>query len=115
MVPVGPEIQSTGENTTGPVRLYVFAGADGEFVLYEDENVNYNYEKGAYSEIPIAYNEAEKSLTIGDRKGSFDGMPEERVFEIVWVSKDNPTGVDFDRAADNTVNYAGKSVRIARE
>ena len=28
-----------------PLTLYVYAGRDGSFSLYEDEGTNYNYEK----------------------------------------------------------------------
>jgi alpha-D-xyloside xylohydrolase len=46
------------------------------FSLYEDEGVNYNYEKGKYAEIPFSYDPATHSLTIGDRSGSFQWYAE---------------------------------------
>lgn len=48
--------------------MYIYQGADGEFTLYEDEGVNYNYEQGRYAMIPMKYDEATKTLVIGERQ-----------------------------------------------
>ena len=49
IIPVGPELQYTAERPADPITLYVYAGADGAFTLYEDEGVNYNYEQGGFA------------------------------------------------------------------
>jgi len=49
--------------------LRIYPGADGRFTLYEDENDNYNYEKGINSTIEFRWDDAQRNLTIGDRKG----------------------------------------------
>jgi alpha-D-xyloside xylohydrolase len=90
ILPMGKEIQSTKEAQTD-LTLKVYTGANGEFTLYEDEGVNYNYEKGAYSIIPFSYDEASQSLTIGERQGKFHGMSDERTFSVEWISKDGKT------------------------
>ena len=74
IVPFGPEIQYTDEKKADYIKLYVYQGADAAFTLYEDEGVNYNYEQGKYTMIPMTYDEAKKQLVIGERKGEFDGM-----------------------------------------
>jgi alpha-D-xyloside xylohydrolase len=112
ILPFGPEIQYTSEKKADPITLYVYTGADGSFNLYEDEGTNYNYEKGAFSNIPVSYNEATKTLTIGDRKGSFDGMLQQRKFNIIWITKNNKTGIDTQRSTDQAVNYSGRSVTV---
>lgn len=74
----------------GEIILHIYPGADGEYIYYEDEGDNYNYEKGAYSLIPLSWSEAEKKLTIGERQGSYPGMAAERMFRIVcggWETK----------------------------
>ncbi len=81
IVPMGPYLQYATEKPADPIELRVYAGANAEFTLYEDENDTYNYEKGKYSIIPITWNEAEKSLTIGERKGEFEGMLKESYFQ----------------------------------
>ena len=87
IVPVGPDMQWSDEKPAEVIDLYVYQGADGEFTLYEDENVNYNYEKGAYSMIGFTYSEADRTLTIAERKGEFPGMLKERVFNVIPVSE----------------------------
>ena len=74
MIPMGPYIQYATEKPADPIELRIYPGADGTFELYEDENDNYNYEKGKYALIPFSWNDKTKTLTISDRKGEFDGM-----------------------------------------
>ncbi len=105
IVPFGPEIQWSDEKAADVIDLYVYQGADGEFTLYEDENVNYNYEKGLYSMIDFSYNDRMKLLSIEGCKGKFPGMLEERTFNIIPVSKD---GI----GRRQTVRYNGLSMKI---
>ena len=105
IVPVGPEIQWTDQKQADVIDLYVYQGADGEFTLYEDENVNYNYEKGLYSMIEFSYNDRMRLLSIEERKGEFPGMLEERIFNIIPVSE---KGI----GKKQTVKYNGLSMKI---
>jgi alpha-D-xyloside xylohydrolase len=111
IIPVGPEIQYTDEKPAKTIVLYVYRGQDGKFTLYEDEGANYDYEKGSYSNIPFSYNESEGTLTIGERKGQFDGMLKERTFVIVPVSKNKTRGFTFD-AQGQSVSYNGQEQTI---
>lgn len=115
IIPFGPEIQYTEEKPVDPVRLVVYTGEDAKFTLYEDENINYNYEKGLFSCIPFIYDEKKHVLTIGERKGEFAGMLKERTFEIVLMSPGNASGVDLNAAAQKTVSYDGSEVRVSFE
>ena len=112
IIPFGPEIQYTDEKKPDPVLLFVYAGRDASFTLYEDEGINYNYEKGKFSEIPITYSESKKELTIGNRRGSFDGMLKNRLFQIVMISQGKPGPLDFDIRAGKEVKYSGKEVTV---
>jgi alpha-D-xyloside xylohydrolase len=114
IVPFGPEIQYASEKPADVITLYVYTGKYARVTLYEDEGVNYNYEKGAYSTITFNYDEASGKLTIGDVKGSFDGMLKSRTFNIVWVGKQKPVGYDLSKPADATVAYEGKAVEVTR-
>jgi alpha-D-xyloside xylohydrolase len=115
IVPFGPEIQYAGEKQADVITLYVYTGKDAEFTLYEDEGINYNYEKGAFNTIQIKYNDQSGKLTIGDSTGSFDGMLKSRTFNIVWVSKDKPVAFDLGKKSDSTVTYEGKMVEVTRK
>jgi alpha-D-xyloside xylohydrolase len=115
IIPFGPDLQYTSEKPADVITLYVYTGADGSFNLYEDEGTNYNYEKGDFSEIPISYNESTKTLTIGDREGSFNGMLQKRKFNIVWITKENKIGIDTQRSTGQSVDYSGRLVTIKRK
>lgn len=111
IVPYGPDMQYSDEKPASEITLYVYTGKDGAFTLYEDEGVNYNYEKGQYATIPFAYNDAEGTLVIGDRTGDFPGMLKERTFNVVKVSKDQPQPFDL-KAKGITVKYDGKAQTV---
>jgi alpha-D-xyloside xylohydrolase len=112
ILPFGPEVQYAEEKKWDDLEIRIYPGADGKFVLYEDENDNYNYEKGVYSTIDFNWNDKKKTLTIGERKGSFPGMLAKRKFNIVVVAKNKATGPNIAEAPDKMVNYNGKKVVI---
>jgi alpha-D-xyloside xylohydrolase len=114
IVPMGPYLQYATEKQADPIELRVYTGANAEFVLYEDENDTYNYEKGAYATIGINWNEAKKTLTINNRKGDFPGMLKERSFKIVWVTEQNGTGIEPAKLAE-VIKYTGKEVKITKK
>lgn len=111
IIPFGPEIQYCDEQPASQITLYVYAGANGSFQLYEDEGTNYNYERGKYATIDISYNDAERTVSFGKRQGSFNGMLKNRTFRIIHISKDNPRPLDFD-ATGIVVNYSGKALSV---
>jgi alpha-D-xyloside xylohydrolase len=112
IVPFGPELQYTGEKAPDQLTLYVYAGANGAFTLYEDQGTTYDYEKGAFSQIPIKWNEASGTLTLGKRQGSFPGMLKTRTLQVVLVSPATPMGFRFEETAGKTVKYAGDAVGV---
>jgi len=113
IVPMGPELQYATEKPADPIELRIYPGADAEFEIYEDENDNYNYEKGVYSIIPVKWDDAGKELTIGNREGEFPGMLAERVFNIVIVGTGHGAGIDPEQAPDRIIEYSGGEVKAA--
>jgi alpha-D-xyloside xylohydrolase len=105
ILPLGPEIEWATEKSANPIDLRVFTGADGDFTLYEDENDNYDYEKGVYATIPFHWDDAKHTLTIGARKGNFPGMLETRTFHVVFVGP---------ARAEKTVQYSGSEVTVSQ-
>lgn len=100
IVPTGPDKQYVAEKVDGPVVINVYPGADAAFTLYEDEGINYDYEKGAYSTIRMDWDEESRSLTIGRRNGSFAGMEKTRTFAVTLMGE------------TKTVEYNGKAVTV---
>jgi alpha-D-xyloside xylohydrolase len=114
IIPFGPEIRFTDEKPADPITLYVYTGRNCAFTLYEDEGTNYNYEKGECSTIKFSYDESSGELTIGERNGEFKGMLKERVFNIVWVTRDNQVAFDPDIVPHDSVTYEGKMIVIKK-
>jgi len=112
ILPIGKAVQSTKQAQTD-LTLYVYAGKNGTFNLYEDENVNYNYEKNAFSTIEFSYNDQTKTLTIDERKGSYSGMIKERNFRVVLVDSKNAVGIDQATNNAKSVHYTGNKLTIS--
>lgn len=112
IVPFGPSVQYSGEKDDSELEIRVYAGANGEFTLYEDENDNYNYEKGKYATITFKWNDATQTLSIDNRKGKFIGMLQTRTFNIVKVSKGNGHDIQNTNKPTHTVKYNGKKLVI---
>jgi alpha-D-xyloside xylohydrolase len=113
IVPMGPELQYTGEKPADPLTLWVYTGADAAFELYEDDGVSYDYEQGVFATIPISWDESAATLRIGPRTGSFPGMLEEREIRVVFVSPETPVGHSPEVPTAKVVSYDGGAVSIA--
>ncbi len=112
IVPMGPFLQYSTEKPADPLELRIYSGADARFTLYEDENDNYDYERGVHSTIDFIWNDARGELTISDRSGKFPGMLEQRTIKVVRVEHDHGTGLKIEERPDTVVNYGGKEIVV---
>jgi alpha-D-xyloside xylohydrolase len=112
ILPFGPAMEWSDEKPAELINLYVYAGKDATFQLYEDENTNYNYEKGAYATIDISYNSAKNTVTFGTRKGSFNGMLQNRRFNIVLVTPTSAKALNMENPKGKMVKYNGKAQTV---
>ncbi len=101
ILPLGEEMQYTGEKSWDNLEIRIYPGKDAEFTLYEDEGDNYNYENGAYSTIVFSWNHKTRTLTIHKRNGTFPGMLQNRKFHIVLCT-----------GGSKTVDYNGNQVEV---
>ena len=113
IVPFGPELQYTDEKPADPITLCVYAGADGAFTIYEDGGTNNDYEAGAFARIPLVWTDATRTLTIGEREGTFPNMLARRTFHIVLTTPAKPTPFSFAFPSDKVVPYTGQAVRVS--
>ena len=111
---MGPDQEWATEKPADPIEMRIYPGANGDFTLYEDENDTYNYEKGAYATIPLHWDDAGRTLTIGERKGQFPGMLENRTFRVVVVRENHGVGVNPADQAEKVVQYSGKQVVVSQ-
>ena len=112
ILPYGPALQYVAEKVADPITLYVYAGADGQFTLYEDQGTTFDYERGGFSQIPMRWNDRTGTLTLGKRSGSYDGMLRDRTFQVVLVSKKHPVGCTVTPALLKSVRYTGDLIRL---
>jgi alpha-D-xyloside xylohydrolase len=103
IIPLGMPVQSTNESQLDSITLLIYPGRDVHFRLYEDEELNYNYERGKYSVIDFFWNDSSGTLTIGKRKGGYRGMLKKRTFILRYVD-----------GKERCVDYSGKEIRISR-
>jgi len=112
IIPIGPNVQYAEEKKWDNLEIRIYPGANGKFVLYEDENDNYNYEKGIYATISFDWNDKNKTLTVSDRKGSFLGMLTGRKFNIVIVNANKGGGENTVTQPDKIIDYSGKKLTV---
>jgi alpha-D-xyloside xylohydrolase len=112
IVPMGPEMQYTGEKPADPLTLYIFDGKNGEFTLYEDDGTTYGYEKGAYATIQFNYDSRLKKLNIGKLEGDYPGLVRERTINVKLITVNSKGGIDAKGVPLTTIDYSGDPVEI---
>jgi alpha-D-xyloside xylohydrolase len=112
IIPMGPVMEYATERPADTLELRIYPGADGSFTLYEDENDDYHYEKGAYAMIRLDWNDSRRQLLIHATKGSYPGMLTHRVFHIVLVKEGRGVGEQPETVFDQSIRFTGKEVRV---
>ena len=112
IIPFGPAMEWSDQKPAELINLYVYAGRDAQFTLYEDEGTNYNYERGHYATIDISYDDQARTLTIGQRQGSFKGMLKQRRFNVVLVTPEAPRPLDLQAPEGTMLTYSGKPCTV---
>jgi alpha-D-xyloside xylohydrolase len=108
ILPLGPELQHTAELPPDPLTLWVYAGADASFDLYEDDGTSYAYERGAFATLPLHWDDKARRLTLGARNGSFPGMLERREIRVALVTPARPQGHSAAPAVIRSLSYDGR-------
>ena len=101
IIPFGPDVQYSSEKAWDNLDIHVYPGADGQFTLYEDEEDGYNYECGQFTEINFKWEDATRTLTIGEQRGKFRGMLKTRKFNVIL-----PDGTR------KTATYSGNAISV---
>jgi len=113
IIPLGPVVQYATEKLDAPYEIRIYPGADASFIVYEDDNETYNYEKGQYAAYELIWSDAAKTLTVGERKGDFPGMTPTRTLRIELASQDANAGIGEGNANVKTVTYSGKKIEVS--
>ncbi len=108
IIPVGPDIQFTAQDTGKELTLKIFAGKNAKYSLYEDDGLTYNYEKGQYSWIPITWDDSSETLTLSARTGAFDGMSPQKHINVEVIDGEGVRTTELDYVGDKV------SVKISK-
>jgi alpha-D-xyloside xylohydrolase len=111
IVPMGPVVQSTAD-AEDPLEIRIYGGKDADFLLYEDSGDGYAYEHGARATIRLHWDDRRRALSIGDRTGTFPGMPIKHTFHIVLVRGEHGIGIGSESGLDRTAVYEGHPMTI---
>jgi alpha-glucosidase/alpha-D-xyloside xylohydrolase len=102
IVPLDPVRQYTAETVSGPTTVRLYSGADGEFVLYDDDGTSMGYRDGTdrrMSWIRFTWNQNARRITIRlDDRSKQWSAGSLRVFELQKIGPDNDqrtTRVEF--------------------
>jgi alpha-D-xyloside xylohydrolase len=112
IIPMGPVMEYATEKPANKIELRIYAGADGSFDYYEDENDNYNYEHGKYAAFKLNWSDRQHQLTISATKGSFAGMLKQHTFNIVMVNGAHGSDLATADKIDKTIVYTGKPITV---
>ena len=82
ILPLGPIKQYTTERVDQPLSVSIYPGTDGSFLLYEDDGTSFNYRKGEWMGIQMAWNDSQRCLALGLAAGSRMLPPVRRNIEI---------------------------------
>jgi len=82
ILPLGPVKQHVYEEVEGPLSVTVYPGADGSFLLYEDDGKSFNYRKGEWMGVQMTWNDSRRSLRLRLAPGSRMLPPMRRSIEI---------------------------------
>jgi alpha-D-xyloside xylohydrolase len=112
IIPMGPPMEYATARVADTLELRIYPGADGQFTFYEDENDNYNYEKGQSATFTFNWNDKKHEFSVSDRKGSFTGMLQRRIFRIVLVNGVHQSGITTTTVADKSITYMGRALSV---
>lgn len=112
IIPMSKQKQYYNEKQDDTLEIRIYQGDNGQMTLFEDDNTSYAYEKGAFSKIPMEWNESSKTLKIGARQGTFPGMLSSRVFNITFVKSGKGGGVEEITSPDRKITYSGNTINV---
>jgi alpha-glucosidase (family GH31 glycosyl hydrolase) len=111
IIPFATIGNNTGDSLASPMEIRIYPGGNANFDLYEDANDGNGYRSQQFSKIPIAYNEKDKSVSVGPTQGVFPGMIAERIFRVVMVSDSIGVGNEMSGSYKEII-YKGKKVKV---
>jgi hypothetical protein len=119
IVPLQPSSGHAQTAGSAPLTLRVFAGASGQYTMYDDSGTGLGYEHGQYTDTPVSYASTQggSSVTIGPARGSYPGEPSSRQYTVDLVDVSAPHAVLADGrpvpASSWTYDSSTHTLRVA--
>jgi len=102
IVPHAPVREYTEQQTSEPMTVAVYPGADGVFTLYEDDGRSFDYRQGKHMRLAMRWNDAARRLSIALAPGSRMVPPATRPIRVrVAGTKE-----------EKTVEFVGKAIDV---
>lgn len=88
-------LEGAKDSVSNPEKMdiYIYAGADGSFSLYEDDGITYAYEDGNYAITNMEWNYKEGIFTIDPVEGDYSCIPSEREYRLHFVGFESCDGI----------------------
>jgi alpha-glucosidase (family GH31 glycosyl hydrolase) len=100
ILPFGPVKQYTAEETDEPLSILIYPGADGSFLLYEDDGRSFDYRRGEWMGTRLRWNDAGRTLTLSVESGSKILGPRQRTISVKLLQ------------SEKTVVFDGKPLQV---
>ncbi len=97
IIPVDPVRQYADEPASEPTTIRIYSGADGNFVLYDDDGKSLDYLKDAGNWTAFKWNDAQRKLVIALDPRTKE-KPVEREFNVVLLPSGQRKSVVFSGA-----------------
>jgi len=82
VIPMGPIRQYVDEPTDEPLTLVVYPGANATSTMYEDDGKTFEYRRGAWMKVTMAWEDVTKRLTLALAPGSRMQPPARRTINV---------------------------------
>ena len=96
ILPLGPIKQHVDEKIDAPLMLVIYPGADGTFMVYEDDGRTFEYRSGAWMGIEASWRDAGRRLALRLAPGSRMLPPARRPIEVRVAGEKSSKSVAFD-------------------
>jgi alpha-glucosidase (family GH31 glycosyl hydrolase) len=97
VLPLGPVKQYTTEKVDEPHTASIYPGKDAEFLLYEDDGTSFNYRKGEWMGVQMAWHDSRRTLTLQLADGSRMLPPKRRRFQVELGADTRPLAFEGKR------------------
>jgi alpha-glucosidase (family GH31 glycosyl hydrolase) len=114
IIPLGKIMQYRGEKLKDTITLYVFPEEiESSVEFYEDDGISFEFEKQKYAitSISTKRNNGVSMVKIGKSNGDFEGMLENRTWNIILHLETKPVYVIYNKKNIPENNYTWDETR----